>query len=223
MAQKEMFVHLSMNDQQLIRSSFEKLATAPVTNLTNGRMYFDTTIGRVGWYDAVATEWHYTVHLEDLEQFSAYVGSADLSGNTVPTTGSGPSGNVRAGDRWIVSVGTTGAGLTAIASGSPIVSPGDMLVAIADRAAGTATQADFAAINTNIDLSAGLVKPENLVIASIPAGVPTDIGSALTTIYSAQFFDASGIEIGLYFDAVDQEVTSNVALTNVSARVLGVE
>jgi hypothetical protein len=218
MAEKNFYVDINLNGQELRQASFETLAANPVTNLFDGRMYYDTVTKRVKYYDAGAAEWKTVVRLEDLEQFSTLVGGYDASTNAVPQAGSGDSNAIRQGDRWYITVPGTIAGLSA---GSSVLEIGDLLVAIADVAAGAAVPANFIALQTNADMSsAGQV--EQVVIASIPANTPTSVGSALTTIYSAQFFGASGEEIGLSFDRTAQEVTSNVALTNVTASMVGI-
>ena len=221
MAVKNYYIDFDMNAQEVRNFTFEMVAADPGTNLYDGRLIYNTTDKRMKHYDSGSSLWRSVVHLQDLEQFSAYVGGVDLSSNTVPTSGSGASGAIRAGDRWLVVLGTTGLGIAGLAGGSSVVSAGDQLVAIADRASGTATAADFFVLQTNIDVSAGLLSAENLTVASVPANTATSIGSALTTIYSAQFFDSSGIEIGLYWDVVNRQITSNIALTNVAVRTVG--
>ena len=186
MADKNVYVHLQMNDQSIKRGGWERLAAAPATNLFDGRQYYDTVLKRVGWYDAGAAAWKYTLHADDLNAFGAWQGNHDASGGGVPATGSGPAGAVAAGDMWVISVAGTIAGL---ASGSTTLAVGDILVASSDTAAPVA--GDFVAIERNADLSsAGVV--ESNVIASIPAATPTALGISLTTLYSVQAFDATG-------------------------------
>ena len=217
MATKNFYTHMNLNGQQIMQASLEQLATDPVTNLFDGRMYYNTVDKRIKYYDGTAAAWRSVAKLQDLEQFSTLVGSHDASGNAVPQSGSGDSGDIRQGDRWYVSVGGTIAGLTA--GGGPL-EVGDLLIAVNDVAASSATPGDFIAIQTNADLTSA-AQAEEVVIASIPANTPTSIGSGLTTIYSAQFFNASGVEIELYFDRVNQQVTSNVALSNITASLTG--
>jgi hypothetical protein len=218
MAKKVMAVHLDLSNQELQNASFEKLAADPVANLFDGRMYFNTVQKRVKHYDAALAQWTTVANLDDLEQFSTLVGGYDASGGAVPQAGSGVGGNIRAGDRWYITVGGTIPGLV---SGSSVLEIGDLLIAVADVATGAATAGNFIAIQTNADLTSA-ASVEQVVIASIPASTATSIGSSLTTIYSGQFFDATGNEIIIAFDRTNQEVTSNVALTNITAALVGI-
>ena len=56
MAQK-FLTNIDLNQNQLINATFEVLATNPSTNLTDGRMYFDSAEGVIKIYDATATAW----------------------------------------------------------------------------------------------------------------------------------------------------------------------
>ena len=56
MAQK-FLTNLDLNQNQLINATFEVLATNPSTNLTDGRMYFDSAEGVIKIYDATAAAW----------------------------------------------------------------------------------------------------------------------------------------------------------------------
>ena len=95
------------------------------------------------------------------------------------------------------------------------------MIAINDKASGATVAADFIAIQTNADLSSS-AQVEETTLAAIAANTPTSVASALTTIYSAQFFDAAGDEISLCFDRTAQEVESNIALTNITCSLIGV-
>ena len=87
-----MVVNLNMNDQQIVRGSFENVAAEPATNLFDGRMIYDTAAKAIKYYDAGAAEWKTVAKLEDLEQFSTLVGGFDASGGAVPQSGSGDGG-----------------------------------------------------------------------------------------------------------------------------------
>lgn len=218
MAVKNVYVDLNLNGQEIRQASFEILAADPVTNLFDGRMYYNSADQRVKYYDATASGWKTVAKLEDLEQFSTLVGGYDASGGAVPQVGSGDASAIRQGDRWYINVAGTIAGLTA--GGGPL-EVGDLLIAVSDVASGSAAVTDFIAIQTNADLTSA-AQAEEVVIASITANTATAIGSSFTTIYSAQFVDASGVEVELYFDRANQEVTSNVALTNITASLVGI-
>ena len=56
MAQK-FLTNIDLNQNQLINATFEVLATNPSTNLTDGRMYFDSAEGVIKIYDATAVAW----------------------------------------------------------------------------------------------------------------------------------------------------------------------
>ena len=56
MAQK-FLTNIDLNQNQLINATFEVLATNPSTNLTDGRMYFDSAEGVIKIYDATAAAW----------------------------------------------------------------------------------------------------------------------------------------------------------------------
>jgi len=60
MAQK-FLTNIDLNQNQLINATFEVLATNPSTNLTDGRMYFDSAEGVIKIYDATATAWRKVV------------------------------------------------------------------------------------------------------------------------------------------------------------------
>lgn len=218
MAVRDEYVDINLHGQEVREASFETVAVDPTTNLFDGRMIYNTTTKRVKYYDSAASVWKAVVELDDLEQFSTLVGGFDASGGAVPQVGSAANSDIRRGDRWYVTVAGTIGGLQ---SGSASLEVGDMLIAINDVTTASATASDFIAIQTNADLtSAGQV--EQVVIASIPANTATSIGSSFTTIYSAQFFDASGQLIGLAVNLSSQTVISNVALTNITASLVGI-
>lgn len=220
MATKNVYVNLDMNQQQLINASVQIVGADPGSGF-QGQLIYNSTDQRLKWWDSTASLWRSVAHLIDLEAFSAYVGPFDASTNAVPTTGSGPGGNVRAGDRWLISVGTTGAGIPGLTGGNAILEAGDVLIAVNDVASGAAVAGDFIAVQTNIDLSAGVPVAENLALANLPANTPTSIGSSLTTLHSIQVFNSSGMEIEVAIDVTNQQIESNVALTNLVIRTLG--
>lgn len=56
MAQK-FLTNIDLNQNQILKATFEVLATNPSTNLFDGRMYFDSAEGVIKIYDASATAW----------------------------------------------------------------------------------------------------------------------------------------------------------------------
>jgi hypothetical protein len=60
MAQK-FLTNIDLNQNQLINSTFEVLATDPSTELFDGRMYFNSTDGVIKIYDATAAAWRKVV------------------------------------------------------------------------------------------------------------------------------------------------------------------
>jgi len=60
MAQK-FLTNIDLNQNQILKATFEVLATNPSTNLFDGRMYFDSAEGVIKIYDASATAWRKVV------------------------------------------------------------------------------------------------------------------------------------------------------------------
>ena len=203
---------IDLNGLSIKNGGWERLATDPATDLFAGRMIYNTTDSRVKYYDGAA--WQPVATLADLEQFSTLVGGLDASASAVPQAGSAAGGDIRSGDRWYV---TTSGDIVGIGA----LEVGDMLIAVDDITAGSATATNFIAIQTNADLTSA-AQAESVVIASIPANTATSLGSTFTTVHSAQFFDATGNEVHVCFDRVNQEVTASVALTNITASIVGI-
>ena len=217
MASKLFYVDIDLAEQQLVNASFERLAADPLTGF-EGQLIYNTTDERVKYWDATNTQWRAVVHLDDLEAFSTYVGAHDASANALPATGSGPAGAIRAGDRFVITVASTGTGIVGLGGGSPILEVGDVLTAITD---GAAVAADFIATQTNLDVT-GLAKTENVALAALPANTPTAIPLVdVTTINMCQVFNAAGEEIVVRIDKANAEIESNVALTNLTISVVG--
>jgi hypothetical protein len=80
---------------------------------------------------------------EQIAELGQYVGGWDASAG-LPTTGSGQSGDIEAGDMWTATVEGTIVGLSPV----DVVSVGDVLVATVDGAAGAA---QFVVIQRNLE------------------------------------------------------------------------
>lgn len=216
MATKSVYVNLDLQQQELRNVSLEKLSTDPTGgDLYEGRIWYNTTDDRVKYYDGTAVK--QVAELDDLEIFGALVGTHDAS-TGIPTAGSGVAGAIRQGDYWIVTTAGTIAGLS---GASTVLSVGDFLFAATD---GAATAADFYGVQTNLDIPASIPQVEEVTLSSLPANTATAIPTTFTNVYSIEAYDSSNNKIELCIAGASTAPTaeSNVTLTNVNFRVVGV-
>lgn len=214
MAVNQIYTHRDHNAQEIRNFSVEKLAADPSgLGLYEGRLWQNTTDARYKAYIGGAIR--VLAYKSDLETFGALVGTHDASGGSLPTVGSGDAGVIRQGDYWIISVAGTLAGI----SGETVVAPGDMLFSSTDA---PALASDWYAVQTNLDLPANLLQYEIVALASLPANTPTAIPTTFTTVAGVQVFNSGGVDItaGLQVTSGDT-LESNIALTNLSIRVVG--
>jgi len=94
MTDKFIYVNLDLNGQQIKNVKAEALASAPTGSA--GRMYYNTTTGLFGVYDAVAAEWK-------------YIGSGGISTTL-------PSGNILVGNASNIATAVAASGEASISN-----------------------------------------------------------------------------------------------------------
>lgn len=215
MATKNIYVNQDFNKQEIQNVSIEKLANDPSgLGLYAGRIWVNTTDLRTKWYDGVAI--HTLAHKSDLEAFGALVSLHDAS-TGIPTVGSGDAGAIRKGDYWIISVGGT---ITGLSGNSAILQAGDLIYAAVD---GASAAASFYGVQANLNLPGNIAQAEIVTLATLTANTATAIPTTFTNnVYSVQVFNSANEDItsGLHINSTNQ-ITSNVALTGLTIRVIG--
>ena len=211
MAEKQKYVDLNMNQQEIKNVSLEKLATDPTgPGLYEGRFWENTTEDRMKAYLGGAIR--VIPHFNEVNDIGIYGGTHDASTGIPSTNPNRPDTTIRAGDWFLVSVAGTIAGI----QGMDQLSPGDILKALADS---PAAAADFVGINQNIDDSLSSFT-EEVAVASLPANTPTNVVFSNFTgrITSWKVLNNSGQEIcvSVQRDTSPNRLVleSNVALSN---------
>jgi len=206
--------HIDLNKNEIQAASFEKLATDPTGgDLFEGRFWLNTTDNLVKVYRN--SEIKIFAFLSDLVGGGAFSHDATTG---IPTTGSGPSGAIKAGDTYFITVAGTIAGI----GGDANLDVGDLLIAIADGA-NAANQ--FIGKQRNLD-DAVLVGGE-VTTVSLVAATPLTITATnfAGNVLDAEVYRADGRQINvrktLGAGANQIILRSNQSLTGVSVRLIG--
>lgn len=142
-------VDINLSQNQLLNAVLHSSATAPTTPVA-GQIYYNSTENRIYHYDGTA--WQQVAVKSYVDSLVAgggeLVGSFDASGGLLPTTGSGTAGAIVKGDRWIITVAGTIAGLG-------VLEVGDLLYAGTDSAS---VAGDFFVVQGNLDQATETVR-----------------------------------------------------------------
>lgn len=211
MAEKDFFVHIDGNGNQIINWSLEQLAADPAPSV--GRFFYNTTDGRFKWSDGTNT--FAAATLADIAGIGKLVGAFNPAAGTVPTTGSGTAGAIEAGDYWHMSAAGTIVGIV----GNDSLEIGDLLIALVD---GASAPTDFLGLQVNINMPATVLTTEVVTLASLPANTLTAIPATLSQVRGVTIFNSAGDEIVLEMNS-SYQVRSNQALSNLTFHVVGVQ
>ena len=206
--------NIDMNQNELQNFSLEKLAADPAGgDLFEGRMWLNTTENVAKIYRN--SEIKIFAYLSDIG--GSAVGGHDAS-TGIPTTGTGISGAIKAGDTWFITTAGTIVGI----GGDDALDVSDLLVATVD---GANAAAQFIGKQRNLEdaiLTAGEVVTVNLVAATPLTITATDFAG---NVLDAEVYRADGRQINVrktLGGSPNQIILrSNSSLTGVSVRMIG--
>jgi len=206
--------HIDLQTNELQNASFEKLSADPTGgDLYEGRFWLNTTDNLIKVYRN--SEVKVFAFLSDLVGGGAFSHDATTG---IPTTGSGSSGTIKAGDTYFITVEGAISGI----GGDENLDVGDLLIAIADNAA---SASDFIGKQRNLDdavLTGGEVVTVNLVAST---NLTITAANFTGNIIDAEVYRADGRQINVRktLGAGSNQIIlrSNQSLTGVSVRLVG--
>lgn len=201
----QFFADIDLNGNSLREALLDPVAADPGSPAA-GQVWFNSTDGVLRYYDGTTT-----IDLgANVVDGGAFRGTHDASGGGLP---SDPAS--LAGDKWLVSVGGTIAGLGA-------VEPGDFLFALVDN---PTVAADFAVVQGNITLPAtGVATCESQTVNLVASTALTITSADLSDICAWKTYNSAGQEIFVCAErtsATTLDLTSNQALTGVLITMVG--
>jgi hypothetical protein len=220
---KSVEVDLNFNGNEIRGVSVEKLAADPTgPDLYNGRIWENTTTGKIKYYDGTTVQVlaHENYVQTQIQQIGQSQGAFDASPGALPTIADLIDGDtvIRRGDYWDVSV----AGVIAGIGGADELSIGDVLKFVGTT---PANAAHWIGIQRNLnDTLIGNVKAERQTV-NLVANIPLTVSAvAISDVHSVQCYNSLDEEIILDVKrglANQRILTSKRSLTGVKVEFTG--
>ncbi len=204
--QRQFYTNIDLNGNEIKDVLIDVLAADPGAPAA-GQLWMNTTDNCMRYFDGTNTIDIKAAAVDG----GAFLGTHDASGGGLPS-----ATGVIAGDKYLVSVGGTIAGLGT-------VEPGDMIFALTDA---PASASDWTVVQGNLTLPAsGVATCERQTVALVANTGLTVTAANMTSIESLEVYDSSGERIEVCIEdgagADEKVLTSNQALTGVSVRMMG--